>query len=93
MHDDKTTSTTPDNGNGNGNEGGNGNGTNDDTDAAKAEEAFWSKFEEKFSGLLESFFEKKKKELIRPSTSRTGESRPTIARVMANIMYGPEKKD
>lgn len=75
----------------------NKNGASEDqentSDPAKDEEAFWAKHKEHTVGILDEWFEKKKDELRKAGTSRTGSGRTTLPGILANFMYGPEKKD
>ena len=64
----------------------------EDTDPAVDEEAFWSKHKEHMTGILDEWFEKKKGELRQAGTSRSG-GRTTLPGMLANIMFGPEKKE
>lgn len=68
---------------------------NNDPDKQEPEkdeaEAFWTTHAEKTRGILDAWFEDKKKELRDMGTSRTG-GRTTLPGMLANIMFGPEKK-
>lgn len=67
-----------------GTEGGSEAGQNDPS----AEETFWKKFDERVGNNLDSWFEKKRKELRENATSRNG-GRMSLPRVLAEFMGGP----
>ncbi len=50
-----------------------------------AEKAYWAKFE----GVMDTWFDKKVKTLRETSSSRQG--RTTLPKVLADIVFGPEK--
>lgn len=61
-------------------------------DPAAAETAFWDKFEKKIDEKLEAFYAKKLKD-FRPNTSSRGNGRNNLPGIIADIMFGPAKKD
>jgi hypothetical protein len=60
---------------------------------AQTEEAFWKKLDERVKANLDSFYKDKLKDFQKNSSSRTGQGRTTLPGIIANIMFGPEKKD
>lgn len=67
-----------------------GEGTPEGSEPDQAE-AFWGEHKTRTRGILDEWFEDKKKELREMGTSRTG-GRTTLPGLLANIMFGPEKK-
>lgn len=52
--------------------------------------AFWGEHEKRTRGILDAWFEDKKKEFREQGTSRTG-GRTTLPKIIAEMMFGPEK--
>lgn len=52
------------------------------------EEAFWSKFETRLDGWFD-----KKVEKYRTNATTRGTGRSTLPGIMANLIFGPEKKE
>jgi hypothetical protein len=65
--------------------------TNPESNSDDSEKKFWDEFDKRVKGHLNQFFEDKKAELTRPSAGRNG--RTSLPGALANIMFGPEKKD
>lgn len=53
----------------------------------EVEEAFWKKFDERVTGHLDSFFDRKLKEIRRPGTSRAG-GRPYLPGGILGVFLG-----
>jgi len=56
-------------------------------EGAQAEAKFW----EKFDSRLDSFFDRKLKQ-ARDSSASRGKGRTTLPGILADFMFGPEKK-
>lgn len=55
------------------------------------EKAYWDKFGAEFDNRLNAWFDKKREEFRGPSTSRSG-GRTTLPGILADLIFGPEKK-
>lgn len=61
-------------------------------DPAAAETAFWDRMGKQIDEKLEAFYAKKLKD-FRPNSSSRGNGRNNLPGIIADIMFGPVKKD
>jgi hypothetical protein len=56
-----------------------------------AEKAYWDRNKTELKGVLNEWFEDKRKELAASSTNRNG-GRATLPSILANFVFGPADK-